>query len=408
MRKRVFIYGNCQAGWIHNFLSIETALREDFEFIYQASFGVTPDTHPARQPGFHSSCDMVLWQTAPRTPPPDFVAQLRADCAQFRFPTLWLKALWPLHCSDPRNQAEEGFPAGPWPYGDRLVMKLVEEGVAPGDLPARYLDYDLGKLVNLERYAEIGMAELRMNDRQSDVQVAPLIEGGYRTRRLFATVNHPNLGLLDWLRVNARAWLLGEAPPSVWREPEYGLDPFGEIEIPLHPKVVETFGLTWVKPGMGYRYNERFLTLEEWLAAYAAFERIPIQTPPTVVLSRAQQAQRHGEVLEAMRILGNGAALFPHLHHFVRYLALLLMQSKCDREAEKVLMEAIVRHPAETSLAGDLCKLLARQSRWSELVQIADVLLRLEPANAEIAQLRRGAFSRLGAGGSALMTGAPS
>jgi tetratricopeptide (TPR) repeat protein len=386
-RKRVLVYGNCQAGWMARTLAAEPVIKEQFEIVYLASFGVIPPDHPALQPGFMGGCSVIVWQTAAGFKPPEFLQNATADCRQIRFPTLWLKLLWPLNAGDPRNQAEPGFPYGRYPYGDRLVMKLMEEGVSAVDLPRRYIDTDINKIVNLERFTEMSLAELRMNDAQTDVAITPFIERTFRHQRLFATINHPTFPILARVFYAIKAALLGQATPESPPASENDPDIFGEIEIPLHPQVIRHFGLEWARPGMRWRYNSAFLTLEEFIRAYAEFTPIPMGCPPQLWLARGEQAAAHGDLAEAQRILIDATLHFPQLTEIWRFLGRIMADRGLLVEAERILRYATSRHPTAVLMICDLAMVMLRRQFPDEANRLANEALKVDGQCKEARQI---------------------
>ena len=121
-RRRVLVYGNCQAGWLAKALEQNVEIMSRYEIVYLSDYLHIAADHPIHQAGFLATCTDAVWQTAPGCKPPEFVSGLSPDCRQIRFPTLWLKLLWPTYAVDPRNKPEVDFPWGRYPYGDRLVM----------------------------------------------------------------------------------------------------------------------------------------------------------------------------------------------------------------------------------------------------------------------------------------------
>src|SRR4051794_30502363 len=96
-KKRILVQGNCQGEWLCDQLRKIATIDSIYDITYLANFGEIPESHPGRNPQFLSSCSYVFWQTAPGIKPPAFLSALAPDCRQIRFPTLWLKLLWPLN-----------------------------------------------------------------------------------------------------------------------------------------------------------------------------------------------------------------------------------------------------------------------------------------------------------------------
>lgn len=382
-RRRMLVYGNCQAAWLSQALAADPEIAERYEIVYLSDYHEAPANHPVHRPDFLPSCTDAVWQTAAGCKPPAFLASLRSSCRQIRFPTLWLKLLWPMYVVDPRNRPEKDHPWGRYPYGDRLVLKLLQDGVPPADVPKRYVETDLNRIVDLGRFAEMAFAELRFNDRQSDVAIAPFIEGTFRQRKLFGTINHPTTLILARLGHEVRAAIMGRSVAADAPGPADAAEVLGSEETPLHPQIISHFRLAWTSPGERWRYRSEFLTLEEYLRAYAEFRPIPLGEPPDLWLARARQAAVRNEFSEARRLLLAAAARFPMLPHFLQYLGTLLVRRLELAEAEKVLREALSKHPGVPALHADLGVVLLRRNLPAEAAGMFREALRLDPQHKD-------------------------
>lgn len=397
-KSQLLVYGNCQAGWLARFLSGLPAVAERFAVHYLSDYLSSPADHPTNQPGFLRQCEVVVWQTAATRGDPEFLAAVPPTARQIRFPTLWLKMLWPTYVVDPRNQPEPDHPWGRYPYGDRLVLRLLEEGVPATDIAQRYRETDLNTIVNLDRFAKMAFAELRHNDRQSDVAVTPAIESNLATGKLFGTVNHPTYRILRVIGDGVARQLLDdqvELPPA----PANANDVLGHEEVPLHPQVISHFGLTWARPDLRWRYRSRFLNLDDYLRAYAAWEPIAIAEPPQLWLERARQEADLGHVTEAERILLDAVARFPELPPFLHFLGLLRLRRGAWVEAEQVFRFGLQRHPQHAAYHHQLGVTLASQGLLAPAAEALRTALRLDPKLRDAgtllarlqAQLRRAA-----------------
>jgi hypothetical protein len=379
-KRKVLVYGNCQGGWLAGALSQKAEIAAQFEITYLSDFhgGPAPD-HPIHRPDFLATLSIVIWQTASACQPPKFLAALPATCLQIRYPTLWLKLLWPTYAVDPRNQPEKEFPWGRYPYGDRLVMKLLEEKVPVADLAKRYVETDLNTIVNLDRFAKMSLAELRFNDQQSDVAIAPFIEANFRQRKLFGTVNHPTYLVLNQIYHAVESMLLERPIPESPGMPANATALLGAQETPLHPQIITHFALEWAQPGTKWLYHSQLLSLEEYLPAYAAFTAIPIGHTPQLWLARTQQSLAKNNFEEAEILLLEGAAQFPKVIEFLQYLGVLKARQGKLVEAEKVLRYGLMRHPQSASLYSELGMVMAQQSFPEEAVRMFKEALKLDP-----------------------------
>lgn len=384
MKRRILLHGNCQGAWLANVLNRTPEVADEHEITYLANFGTIPADHPIHHPDFLANCSCVLWQTASGFKPPEFLDSLPPGCRQIRFPTLWLKLLWPTYTVDPRNKPEDAFPFGRYPYGDRLVLKLLDKGVSLDDLPKRYLETDLNEIINLDRYTEMCLAELRFNDQQSDIAFTPYIENTFRKRKLFGCINHPTILILDRLRHEMVSALVGCPAQTDPPAPANPGDVLGPEEIPLHPQIIEHFKLEWAFPGMRWRYHSAFLTVGEFVRALGAFDPIPLGDSPQVWFGRAEQACGQHDLPEAERLLREGAFFFPEQVEFFQCLGVMLAGQDRLHEAERIFLDGITNHPQSAALRNVLGIVLFRQGQVPQAVTQFEEALRIDPSDEDV------------------------
>jgi hypothetical protein len=384
IKPRVLLFGNCQGNWLVNNLRQKSELTLQHEIIYIASNPKSPLEGKIGEPEFIATCSHMLWQTAAGCKPPPFVSTLPPHVRQIRFPTLCIKWLWPMHIVDPaRHIKEPGFPDGRFSYGDRLLMKLLADGISVGDLHKRYVETDLNKMFNLDRYREIAAAELRFNDKQSDIPITELVEKTFQAHQTFSAVNHPNPIILDHLSLALAAAILDRPVDRNLNEPTDMSDILGHQEIPIHPQIAEHFKLQWIRPDMTWRYGAEQLTLEEYVVAYGNCAPIPYQEGPRIWLDRAIKAIARKDIREAERLLLKGAALYPAVIEFFRSLGSLYAEQKRLLDAEKVYRYALTAHPQAASLYSDLGIIMFQRRFPEEAARMFSEALRIDPKSKE-------------------------
>ena len=384
-KPRILVYGNCQGGWLSGVLAKQPEVASQYEVVYLSDYGGgPPPQHPVHQPGFFSTLRVVIWQTAAACKPPAFLSSLPVGCRQIRYPTLWLKLLWPTYVVDPRNQPEQDFPWGRYAYGDRLVLRLLESGVPIADLAKRYVETDLNSVVNLDRFSEMALAELRFNDQQSDIPIVPYIESHFRQHKLFGTVNHPTYLMLRVIFQGVVRALLPGKSAATPLLPASSVALLGTVETPLHPQIITHFKLAWARPGMRWLYHSRFLTLEEYIEAYGAFAPVSLNVTPQLWMARTQQAVAHGNFEEAELLLLEAAAQVPQAAGpFLHFLASLKSRQGKLVEAEQVFRYALTRHAPTAGLLCDLGIVMFRQGVPAEAGRLFEEALRLDPSHTD-------------------------
>jgi tetratricopeptide (TPR) repeat protein len=163
----------------------------------------------------------------------------------------------------------------------------------------------------------------------------------FRQERLFRTPNHPEVRLTMMLASDVFA-RLGMAPHLITQmaaSPPHSLFPLSEM--PVHPNIIEHFGLQFIAPDTRYRYfNEGSFTFEEFAHRYMRYEWNP-DMAKAFHLFWAQQFEAAVPIFQAaLRASPRAAAA-----HFV------------------------------------LSDLLARQGRFAEAVEPARQAVLIEPDN---------------------------
>jgi uncharacterized protein HemY len=162
--------------------------------------------------------------------------------------------------------------------------------------------------------------------------------------------------------------------------------------VPLHPQIIAHLCLSWARPDLRWRYRSRFLNLDDYLRAYAAWEPIAITEPPQLWLERARQEADLGHTNEAERILLEAATRFPESPPFLHFLGLLRLRRGAWVEAEQVFRFGLQRHPHHAPYHHQLGVSLASQGFLAPAADAVRTALRLEPklkdASALLARLQ--------------------
>jgi tetratricopeptide (TPR) repeat protein len=263
-----------------------------------------------------------------------------AGCRRIRFPPLFMTTLWPFVAIDPRNAATI-LPAqaeGAYPHflANRLILQLMDEGHPPEVVLERFLALRIAEFVDLDRLHTLSMSKIRKLDRDSDVQMAETIDGGFTAERLFVMQLHPTGAMFAHL---LRA-LLGalavpcEGPTARLVEAIARWPGIGNYDAPVHPQIAEHFGLAWAR-GLTYRYfEEGFFDFETCVRRYIAFEHIR-------EFSFAAELERRGDVVHAEAALRRAVELHPKVARLHLRLGLLLERQGRAAEAARALSQAV-------------------------------------------------------------------
>jgi hypothetical protein len=227
-----------------------------------------------------SACKVAFEQIESGNPlPVDLRARLSSDVDVIKFPPLDFNVLWPFNFVDPRNVSEPpDYPFGRYPYGDRIVVELLREGLTGADLWDAYKKRSVEKLPSLPRLMEHEKKRLLARDARSDVKLGQLVIENYETVPLFWTINHPT----GWLLARALGEVLNASKGPLGLADDVGAkaarafaayEPFAHEHQPIHPEVGRQLGLKWWSEDLRYRYFDGSMnTFEQFMLRYIDFK----------------------------------------------------------------------------------------------------------------------------------------
>lgn len=266
----LIFFGNCQAEVMAGHLkAFYPPLSDAYEIVYVPSYskpGVTDNTLPS--PEELASCAFLIEQRTPHVRFPEYARISNARIVTF--PSLDLNVLWPLHAPEPRNAPRPSLPHGPNPYGDRIINKIVKEGLSGEKGWAAYVSQSEAAISNVSRLLEIERQRWELMERDLSVTMSDVIFGTFTERRIYSTYNHPSIGIISELatRILVRAGLVDGASEDEIRSRMNALfvAPFGEeLQAPVHPKVARELGLSWWTQDLIYNWHGKRLKYETFI-----------------------------------------------------------------------------------------------------------------------------------------------
>jgi hypothetical protein len=266
-KRTVIVAGNCQASFLHRALQESPELSDQYRIVYFRNFRKGDQGVLAVED--LDSCAILVEQIAHKHAELPNKDRLPADCKVVKFPILWMNSLWPTAVKDPRNAPTERYSAGPYPYGDRLVLKLLDEGLSPDEVAERYLETDINEMVDIARFHEINVVKAQSLDTRADVKLGGYVNGEFAATRLFVTQNHPTMPMLRYIADAIFDAIDIKAPESDLVAASGGMQ---HVHMPVHPQVADCLGLSWYDQGIEYRYHDQKFQIAEFIRRYAAFE----------------------------------------------------------------------------------------------------------------------------------------
>ena len=273
MGRRIVFFGNCQAEALAHFYREQLAADDD---TVDSTFFLNADE---TQAALLRSADIVVEQIfAGRY---DAVSNnVSADCRRIPYPMALAPFYWPYatepHIHNRLFDFAPHLPAGPWGAegGDSYLNRMVARGVPTEEAVSTYLTRDIARDTNLDRMTELHLAAQRQRDEIAGIDMAGIIEAYFTKEMLFETRGHPHRRLFAamaegvFLRLGipkaAVEEALGRLPPP-WCP--------GHPITPMHPRLIEHFGLRWIAPEATYFDGwGGLVTFREWCHRYMEFD----------------------------------------------------------------------------------------------------------------------------------------
>lgn len=268
--RRVVFVGNCQLDTLSNLYRRAAGSESGDKVDYVASY----KDADAGQRRVIEEADVLVQQVLDFVPR---IGELATHATIHLVPHVAGAFLWPYTGQPhPRNAPapflDEG---GPYPaeLGDSFLNRMIAAEVPAEKAMRSYLATDVATVRRVDRLQELVLDKQRDRDLECGYSFADLIAARFRHERLFRSPNHPEVRLTMMLagEVFARLGMTPHLIEQMVRSPSGAL--FPPSETPIHPSIVEHFGLEFIGPNTRYRYfNEGSFTFEEFADRYMRYE----------------------------------------------------------------------------------------------------------------------------------------
>ncbi len=277
-RTTVALYGNCQAEYLVLMLEHVPALSERFAFAPVTNHGARIPADRRTLPASLSHA-AIYWEQFDQHPRVDLRERVRArlpsDCRVVRYPSLGMTALWPFAAPDAREGANgsESFP-----FADRVALELAGEGVPRDVAFDSYLERSRASMPALDRLLERDRRTIERRDAACDVRIGDAVFAHLRTRYDFWAWTYASGALVAELVLR-----LVQATPEMHDilEPDLDLQLAAiaemapgqsSLQVPIHPDVIEHFGLAYVTADSRYRWGAESMGFRAYIEAIVARE----------------------------------------------------------------------------------------------------------------------------------------
>lgn len=278
----VILYGNCQVPFIARLLAIADGGRTGRGYLCVLNHAPVGQAIAPVPAGALPRCRLYLEQHDK-----DLFIRVREElreglphaCPMFVFPTFLATFLWPFRVAEPDLLADSRHPFGRYPEGDSVALEIAAAGLRGQAALDAYMALSEARMPDLDALFEIDARHIERRDSACDVRIGDQVLETFREQHLFWNFGHVSAqGIGELARriyEGAAPELLGDALGLARLQRTAAILPgMGPIQQPIHPRVVEHFGLRFGGAGdMRYRWFGQAWTFAEYVQHYIAHDQ---------------------------------------------------------------------------------------------------------------------------------------
>ncbi|HUZ50380.1 MAG TPA: WcbI family polysaccharide biosynthesis putative acetyltransferase [Candidatus Dormibacteraeota bacterium] len=262
--RSIVVFGDALAGAIAIVLDRIAGISGKYGVVHLGAENVAASTRALAE------CALFLHQEPYEAG--QLLTAIPAGCERIAFPSLELRYLWPFTCVNPFNRPEPPrYPNGRFPYGDSFIISCLQQHVNPDKIVEYYLsvEWDVS-WPDLQSLHQTELERLDWLEARTDVKMVPYIQEYASQRRLFWGAAGPTNALLCELIIRLLDRMFASKvliTRRVLTELLYSFgdrDLFGQIAVPIHPRVAEYFSLQWYNPTAGHQHFDEILGYREY------------------------------------------------------------------------------------------------------------------------------------------------
>ncbi|MEM1170387.1 MAG: WcbI family polysaccharide biosynthesis putative acetyltransferase [Cyanobacteria bacterium P01_H01_bin.35] len=378
------MYTNCQRGLIFEFLK----LSDKFMQKYRVDLDEIPPNHIAIRDQF-----LIPEQILEKTKlfiyqPLDskhghcsteyILKKLPSDCISISLPRLYFKGYWPQHDSNPFNKANKENFHGLFPYGDKNVNLMMNQGFSKDKILKEISGKDFYNPDYLLENIDYTLTELSKREANTDVKVSDFIRENYRKYQLFHTINHPT-DIVGLEVANQILIKLNMSPISQGVKPKHR-EVLGSLQVPIYSSVIHGLGLTFVSNSSVYWSKEfgRKFTFSEYINQYMNQDIQSRLSSAEIAFNNAESLVESGQISSAISSYKDSAELNPDFWKVHWRLGNALEKHGQPNEAIACYRKAIKLNPSFSWCHYNLGNILATQKKLDEAISCYQTAIKLQ------------------------------
>lgn len=283
----VIIHGNCIGQAIADQVRRVAAVTERFDVHWVRNFSAQYSGDEPFDDSAFGRCRYLLEQVSdfkgdPRRLDGDLKElPVPPDCRRVRYPPVFMNTLWPFLAPDPRSEALRcsWWIEGPYPsyLSDRLIIQIMRTETDPDRIYERYRNIRIRDLVDLDRIHQLYLHQIRRLEQASDIVVGDFIESNFTKKRLFRMQAHPAGPMIRKLCEDVfQAIDIPSAETASFCEELEQWVGSGHYDAPIHPEMIEHFGLDWARDLTYQHFSEGWFSYDEFIRRYIRLDWTPV------------------------------------------------------------------------------------------------------------------------------------
>lgn len=378
MTRYAFI-GNCQIQSIFNLYRkyAEPQLGDVFRYI--RSYKDIGEADRA----FIAQAEIIVEQVQDFRPKGD-IAGIEASGRRIFVPVVNAGFLWPYAGQPhPLNKGAWFIEVGP--YGseasDAFLNRMINRKVPPDEAVARYRDTDVNRTMNLDRLLELSLDKQRARDEVTGFAISDVISAHFRDEAIFRTPYHPNVRVTKALATQFFERMGVSAADTARMQEAMIITPFPKEELPLHPSVIQHFGLRYADDKTTYRFLlEGSYTFEEYARRYMRYEW-------NAALHEGIALSRTNDTESALKLLREGLETSPHAAQGHATVGNLLHRRGEHEGAIAALQQSLTIDPTNAHVQSSLAGVFNHLHKRDEAEAAMRAAMLLDPYEAHFPTL---------------------
>lgn len=257
-KKNIIVHLNCHTHPIASILS-DVFPSSDYNIIKVINFMKEPIDESLLK-----KCDIYIYQYIEGDHWGEYISdsfldKLPKHCIAIRYPILRFNPFWPFSTKKIyRNKNNEVKKSELFPNRDLYLESGIKSFKSSEVIADEYLKSDLSKIFDLDfEFSKI--LEWYGSERNSlNINVKEFVLENYKKEWLFHTVDHVSDFFLNYITDEIFSIL------GIKRNKNYHCKFMSENSVPIHPSIINHFGLLFVNKNYLYPINGKFFTSREY------------------------------------------------------------------------------------------------------------------------------------------------